>query len=408
MEQPVLFAIGINHNTAPIEVRERIYVHTNELPALTAEIKKTADECLVISTCNRTEIYGISNLFTYNSDHYKELLINFKNAGDIVKKEHFFDTVSCIAAHHFFKVASSIDSKIIGDSQILQQVKEAYAASRRNGSAGKILNQLTQRAIKAGKRTRTETEIHKGAVSISLAAVELAMKTFSRISGKTVLIIGAGDTAKLAIECILKKNPGKLLVTNRTRAKAEEMVSSLKKVNDFNCTIIDYSDFRESLKEVDILITSTSSENYILRKEDFPSERKILAIDIALPRDIDPAAGELSNVTLKNIDDLNSIVGSNYEKRLLEAEKVNKIIAEEMYEFLLWYFSLPLIDMIRKTNGIEGSERIEEMRNIRSFLKENIHALHSSMSQNNSGTIEDHIEKHKNLVYMLHKLNTAV
>src|SRR5829696_8225754 len=180
-----LFAFGLNHKTAPVEVREKLYVREAELPELLKLINETLSECLILSTCNRTEIYGVTDSADINADYYKQLLIDFKGAGDHVRDEHFFTFLSCSACQQLFSVATSIDSRIIGDTQILKQLRGAYSAANDHSSTGKILNQLLQRAFKIGKKTYTETSIHDGAVSASLAAVELATNTFESLRGRS-------------------------------------------------------------------------------------------------------------------------------------------------------------------------------------------------------------------------------
>jgi glutamyl-tRNA reductase len=224
-DQAVLFAFGVNHRTASIEARERLFVREDETESLLKRLKETLTECVVVSTCNRTEIYGVHPTAHVDINFYIDALIDFKGASDAVKREDFFSSISCAACLQLFKVATSIDSKIVGDTQILQQVRRSYALAKDANATGKILNQLLQRAFKIGKKTYLETSIHKGAISISLAAVELARETFGSLADKTVLIVGAGETAKLTVECLLKMRVGKILVTNRTRAHAEEFLS---------------------------------------------------------------------------------------------------------------------------------------------------------------------------------------
>ncbi|MDQ3133105.1 MAG: glutamyl-tRNA reductase, partial [Acidobacteriota bacterium] len=240
-EQPILFAVGINHNTAPISARESIFFHEAEIPSLIAALKETLTECVVLSTCNRTEIYGVTTRTDVDLEFYKDLLINFKRAGEIVKREHFFGLVSCAACQQLFKVSTAIDSKIVGDTQILGQLRHAYSVAGENRSTGKIINQLFQRAFKVGKQSRTATSLHKGAVSISLAAVELASEIHESLSDKNVLIIGAGETARLTAECLIKKRVGKILFTNRTRAHSEELLLNLRKSNHFVGEVVDYA-----------------------------------------------------------------------------------------------------------------------------------------------------------------------
>ncbi len=338
--QSILFAIGINHKTAPVEFRERIYVQDVEIPALLAELRKTLDEAVVISTCNRIEIYGVTTRTDLDLDFYKDLVIDFKNAREYVRREDFFGLISCAACQQLFRVTTSLDSKIVGDMQILGQVRDAFQLSEHYKSTGKILNQMFQRSFKIGKQVRTETNLHKGAVSISSAAVEVALGALGALANKKVLLIGAGAMARLSAEYLLKKSVGKLYITNRTHAHADALLENLRAEADgeFEGEVIDYANFKNHLNEFDLVISSTSSPTPILEKADFAGQtRQILLIDIAVPRDIAPEVAECAGVELKNIDDLNAIVDKNHQRRMNDLPLVNQIIMKEMSDFLIWY-----------------------------------------------------------------------
>ena len=391
-EQSILFAVGINHKTAPISARESIFFHEAEIPVLIAALKETLAECVVLSTCNRTEIYGVTTRTDVDLDFYKDLLINFKRASETVKREHFFGLVSCAACQQLFKVSTAIDSKIVGDTQILGQLRHAYSIAGENLSTGKIINQLFQRAFKVGKQSRTATSLHKGAVSISLAAVELASEIHKSLSEKNVLIIGAGETARLTAECLIKKRVGKILFTNRTRAHSEELLSNLRKSNHFVGEIIDYADFKTSLNEADIVISSTSAPEPILLKTDFAAQRnKILLIDIAMPRDVAPEVAECDNVTLKNIDDLHQIVDKNYQKRMTAVPLVKRIIMTEMSDFLVWYYSLPLLPEKMRGGEKPNDSTLVEIVRVKEFLLKNVSELHKMAMKNGAENFAGHV-----------------
>jgi glutamyl-tRNA reductase len=406
-EQAMLFAFGINHQTAPLEVREKLYIHEEEIPALLALLKETLAECVILSTCNRTEIYGVANSPEIDLDFYKDLVIDFKNAAELVKKEHFFTFISCAACRQLFKVATSVDSKIIGDTQILQQLKNAYFIARENDSTGKILNQLSQRAFKIGKKTYTETSIHKGAVSISAAAVGLAAETFGSLQNKTILIIGAGETAKMTAECLIKKRVKKVFITNRTRSHAEELLENLHKNYHFESEIIDFDDFKNHFNEIDIVISSTSSPEPILYKNDFAAQtNKILLIDIAIPRDIAPETAEIEAVVLKNIDDLHAIIDRSFERRMKDLPGVKKIIMKEMGDFLTWYYSLPLLPAYQKTRVKPDRKIVDEILKIKQFLIKNVSELHK-LAMQSKGDAKDDLQKHIQLTQKLQSMKNA-
>lgn len=406
-DQQMLFAFGINHKTAPIKVREKLYIHENEIPKLLSLLKQTLSECVILSTCNRTEIYGVCGSAEVDLDFYKDLVIKFKDAEEIVKKEHFFTFISCAACQQLFSVATSVDSKIIGDTQILQQLKNAYHTAKDLEATGRILNQLSQRAFKIGKKAYTETTLHRGAISISLAAVELATETFGSLRDKNILIIGAGETSKLTAECLLKRQVGKIFITNRTRENAEELLGVLRKTNNFNGEVVSFENFKDKLNSIDIVISSTGAHEPILVKKDFADQiNKILLIDIAMPRDISPEVVENEQIVLKNIDDLNAIVDRNFERRMKDLPHVRKIIMKEMGEFLTWYYSLPLMPVFQKTHTKPDRETVNEILKIKDFLIKNVSELHKLAMQSRGNTSDD-LQNHIALVEKLQEMKTA-
>lgn len=383
--QSILFAVGINHKTAPIEFRERIYVQDAEIPALLAELRQTLDEAVVVSTCNRLEIYGVTSRTDLDLDFYKDLVIDFKNARPFLSREDFFGLVSCAACQQLFRVTTSLDSKIVGDMQILGQVRDAFQLAENNKSTGKILNQMFQRSFKVGKQVRTETNLHKGAVSISSAAVELAQQALGTLAGKTALVIGAGSMARLSAEYLLKKSVGKIYIANRTRARAEELLENLRTGAEagFEAEVIEFAEFKGRLDEVDLVISSTAAPAPILEKTDFAGQKSdILLIDIAVPRDIAPDAAECATVELKNIDELNAIVDRNHRRRMADLPLVQKLIMEEMSDFLIWYFSLPLLPARMRGGAKPDAETQREIVRVKNFLLGNLPYLHKLAIEN--------------------------
>jgi glutamyl-tRNA reductase len=401
-KQSILFAIGINHKTTPVEFREKIFVADAEIPALLAELKKTLDEAVVISTCNRIEIYGVTTRTDLDLDFYKDLVIDFKNAQGVISRDDFFGLISCAACQQLFRVATSLDSKIVGDMQILGQVRDAFHLAEKHKSTGKLLNQMFQRSFKIGKQVRTETNLHKGAVSISSAAVELALTTLGTLSDKNVLIIGAGNMARLTAEYLLKKKVGKIFITNRTRAHADALLESLKAEaeSDFCGEVIDFADFKKYLNATDLVISSTSSPTPILESADFQNQtNKILLIDIAVPRDIAPEVVEYCSVELKNIDDLNAIVDKNHQRRMADLPLVQQIIMKEMSDFLIWYYSLPLLPATMHGGAKPDAETQKEIVRVKEFLLGNLPHLHKLAMQKGTD-FAGHIEVVKKLAAM--------
>jgi glutamyl-tRNA reductase len=398
------FAFGLNHKTAPVEIREKLYIDESETAAFLDLLRETLSECLILSTCNRTEIYAVSDSPEIDIDYYKNLLLTFKGVNCEEVNQHFFTLISCTACQQLFNVATSIDSKIVGDAQILRQLRAAYLTAQAQGFTGKILNQLLQRAFKLGKQTYTRTDIHQGVVSASLAAVELAVETFGSLKGRTALVIGAGEMARQTAEALLNKEIGKLFVTNRTRTHAEELISGLRKDFNLDGGTIGFEHYKTFLPRVDIVISSTGSDEPILYGQDLEDQhRQTLVIDIAVPRDVDISVSECKNVILKNIDDLNSIVDSTLEKRLKDVPNVRKMIMEEMVDFLTWYYMLPLMPEYEKTGVKPSKEQTHEVLRIKEFLKQNVSEIHKLYARTNGNFNED-LASHFDLVNRLQSM----
>ena len=399
-----LFAFGINHKTAPVEIREKLHLRDDEIGPFLSALKGELSECLVLSTCNRTEVYGVTAERNIDIDRFKNILIDFKDARGMVRDEHFFALISCAASQQLFNVATSIDSRVIGDSQILRQLRSAYEAARENGYTGKILNQLLQRAFKLGKTTYTQTSIHNGAVSVSLAAVELGLETFGSLRDRTALVIGSGEMARCTAEALGNKHIGKLLLTNRTRSHADDLAVILSAEYQIECEVIDFERFRTRLPEVDVIISSTSSELPIIDKGDLGNvTKKLLAIDIAVPRDIDTTVSELPHVILKNVDDLRSIIDGHHEKRINDLPKVKRLVVNEMVEFLMWYYSLPIMPEYEKSGSRPTPERGNEIVRVKKFLNDNLSEIHR-VAAKSGGNFHEDLETHFELISKLQAL----
>jgi glutamyl-tRNA reductase len=349
-------------------VREKIFLSEEEIIGFSERLKNSLEEFMLLSTCNRTELYGVLADEDEGLDRYKDLLLTYRETHGLVRKEHIYEMRSSEAADHLFKVASSVDSMVVGDSQILHQLKEAYQLAQSNGTIGKVLNKLCQKALQVGKRTKTETSIYEGAVSVSFAAVELAVKIFGELHDKSILLLGAGETAELTAESILKKRVRKITVANRTK---ENAVTLLEKLSEFirnESEVLDFDEVKSKLNNFDIIISSTSSPEFILSYEDFKrsgkhrSSDQMLIIDIAVPRDIDPQVDNISSVFLKNIDDLNAIVDANFEKRKAEIPEVNRIVQEELENFFTWFYTQQLVPTIQEIENKFENIRLGELR----------------------------------------------
>ncbi len=342
----MLFVIGVNHKSAPLRTREALSINDAEAVRLHKLLSETLDESLVLSTCNRTEIYGVTKSPRPDLARYQKLLTNIQAAQRVVKKEYFYRHVEKSAIHHLLRVAASIDSNIVGDSQILGQLRRSYEAAKDLGMTGKILNRTFQHAFAAGKKVRTETDIHKGSVSVSSAAVEFAARSLGTLDTKTALIIGAGETARLTAKHLSKRNIGKMIFANRTRSRAEFLASAFNESFRTAPAVVDLEDLKTHLNDADIIITATSSTQPILNRTHFVDrKRPVLAIDISMPRNIAPEAGECPNVSLKNIGELCEIAEKNYSRRLTEIPRVKQLVIEGLEDLWSWYQTLPYQDL---------------------------------------------------------------
>ena len=367
-----LFSIGISHHTAAVEVRERMWLSNDEIRQGVAVLKERFfDECMLVSTCNRTELYGVPRDASLHHSDVIATLLDLKHAAEVVRPEHFMTHRDGAVLNHLYKVSAGVDSMVIGDIQILNQVKEAFQLAREAGTLGPVMNRLMQASLHVGKRVRTETTICEGAVSVSYAAVELASKIFADLSRKSVLLIGAGETGELTLKHLVGKGIGSVRVANRTRARAEALVAEL------GGEVVDYEQMAEGLRVADIVITSVNSPTYVVGPDDVQAVMRrrgnnpLFIIDIGVPRNVDPAARRIENVFLYDIDALSAIVDRNLQKRSGEMPAVTRIVREEMVEFLRWHKSLqvaPTIADFRTT--IEAIRQEEVQKNINRFTPE--------------------------------------
>lgn len=363
-----IILIGMNHKTAPVEIRERLQLACGGDCLSLAELLGIPEvrEVLVLSTCNRVEVLARVADGEAAVERLKEFIYRQGNLDAAELKRCLYVHRDWEAVRHLFRVAASLDSLIMGEPQILGQVKEAYRRAVDHHATGVLLNRLVHHALRAAKRVRTETGIAGNAVSVSYAAVELAKKIFGGLHGKTILLIGAGEMSELAARHLLRQGVERILIANRTYARAEEMAAL------FQGTPVAFDRFPEILPEVDIVIASTGAPGYILTKEMVAMalrrkrDRLLFLIDIAVPRDIDPAAGEIENVYLYNIDHLQDVVDANREVRKTEATKAEEIITEEVTAFEKWFNALSVVPTIVALRGkMEGIVRGEMERSAR-------------------------------------------
>ena len=327
-----LALIGVNHKTAPIEVREKFAISGDELPEVTRALAAMpgVSECMIVSTCNRVEV--LAAVESPAVDLAGFLQNQFGLDGSALK-DHLYEHHDQQAVRHLFRVASSLDSMVVGEPQILGQVKEAFRVARTAGTVGTQLEYLLQSAFAAAKKVRSETEIGSNSVSIASVAVELARKIFGSLNGRTVFLVGAGKMSELAARHLLQQGAGAILVTNRTLARARTMAE------DFNGRVIPFEQLYEAASDADIVITSTGAPHAIFRREHgvaFLHRRKnrpMFFIDIAVPRDVDPAMNKLEGLFVYDIDDLQTVAASHMAERAREAGDAEALIAAEVERF---------------------------------------------------------------------------
>lgn len=376
-----LIVVGINHKTAPVEIREKLAFNNNESikEALRHIINKLGTgEAIIFSTCNRVEIYTYfsSNSETVDQEEQNivEMIKNFLAEFHKIEKREFENYLYIHkdkeAVMHLFKVTSSLDSMIIGEPQITGQVKEAYELALSERTTSLILNHLMNRAFFTAKRVRNETRIGENPVSVSYAAVGLIKKVFDDLTKKSILLVGAGEMAELAIRNLKGNGIKDIYVTNRTYSRAEELAK------EFNGKAVPFEIFKEKLIKVDIVICSTAAPNYVidekmLKEVMFLRKYKpIFLIDISVPRNIDPACNDLDNVYLYNIDDLQDVVDSNILERRKEAEKALRIIYEEIEKFFQWFNSLSSVPVIVSIRNKAERIRQEELEKFKAKVKD--------------------------------------
>ena len=363
--------IGMNHKTAPLDIRERLapscggtFDPLTELSRLPA-----VEEAVYLATCNRVEIIAsVQNIQSAEAELKRIMMQSGQLSRDEISRCLYIHHDEA-ALRHLFRVASSLDSLIMGEPQILGQVKDAYRQAVDRHTTGLILNKALHYTFRTAKRVRTETGIANHAVSVSYAAVALSKKIFGSLRGKTVLLIGAGEMSELAARHLLHNGIDRLIVTNRTHARAVQLAE------DFQGTPVPFERLPEVLGEVDIVISSTGAPDYILTPEMIApalrrrKNRLLFLVDIAMPRDIDPRAGAMDNVYLYNMEDLQDIADENRTIRQGEAKKAEIIIDEEVKKFLHWFNTLEVVPTIVSLRGkMEGIVR-DELERSESWLQ---------------------------------------
>lgn len=362
-----ILVVGLNHKSAPVEVREKIAFNANNIPAalsLFLHRYQTA-ETVILSTCNRVEMYASTmdgavkteDILSFFADFHKIALDDFS--------PYMYHYTDARAVNHLFFVTASLDSMVLGESQILSQVKEAYTTASMEEATGKVMNQLFQQALNVAKIVHTRTAIGKKKVSISSVAVEFAEKIFQDFTGKMVLVVGAGEMCELLLKHLYEEGARTIVVANRTFERAQEIA------NAFQGQAIKYELLGEYLTKADIIISSTSAPHYVIHADqvkDAIRHRRgnpMFLLDIAVPRDIEPEIANIDNVYLYNIDDLQSVVSQNIDERTREVEKCRTIIEEEVEHFMARLEEMkiePAITLLRNHFHAIGREELDRLK----------------------------------------------
>jgi glutamyl-tRNA reductase len=356
-----ILTLGLNHRTAPVEIREKLAFPESVQPeALTRLVGDYGlKEAAILSTCNRSELYVAGE--GDGLEIARRFLADYQGVDVGALGDHFYSLSDADAVSHLFRVACGIDSLVVGESQILKQVRETLELAQLNGSARLLLNELFQRSLHVGKRARTETDIGRGRLSISTAAVELASQIFESLSDCGSLLLGAGEMGELTAQYLVDSDIRQLWVANRTYERAEELARR------FSGHATPFDAFPERLTEVDIVISSTSAPGFVILPDMLRETmrqrrgRPLFLIDIAVPRDVDPEVRNIDNVFLFDIDDLEQVIDANRQDREQEIFKVQELIDEELGDFLHWFNALGAGPLIRDLRGRADALRQVEL-----------------------------------------------
>ena len=343
--------LGVSHRTAPVELRERLDFSSGDLGAAieALALRPSAAETVVLSTCNRSEIYVVSGDPARAREEVTGFLSEYHRLPESVFTPHLFSHDSEAAVRHLFRVAAGLDSIVVGEPQILGQVKDAFQAAAEHHRAGPVLSKLFHWSFLVGKRVRTETGLGEGAVSVSFAAVALARKIFGQLNGRRVLVVGAGEISTLTAQHLRANGVGEILVTSRTQAHAEALAASV------NGRSVPWDDLAQGVAASDIVVTATGSQRPIITRAQVEAGRHrrdpLFIIDIAVPRDVEASVGDIEQVFLYNVDDLQTLVQENLSRRSSEVDRAEAIVAEEVAKFGAWQRSrgaVPTIVALRE------------------------------------------------------------
>lgn len=375
-----IILIGLNHKTAPVELREKLAAPEGEANTLLRGLveRPYLAEAVLLSTCNRVEVYAGAKSGHAGLSELRRFFAERAGARETELRGLLYERHGVDATRHAFRVASSLDSMMLGEPQILGQVKDAFTYATSAKTVGPLLSRLFNKTFQVAKRVRTETGIAKNAVSLSYAAVEIARKVFSDLSKKTILLIGAGKMAELSLKHLQQAGCGEVMVANRSEARAQELAARL------NARPRSLADLDLLLERADVVVSSTAAPGYVVTARDIEQAMKrrrgrpMVLVDLAVPRDIDPAADMLDGIYLFNVDNLEEVVANNLAERQREAQLAERLIEGEVVQFQSWMKSLDVVPTItglrKKVQGIAQAE-LEKVAPSLSHLSEKDRAL---------------------------------
>jgi glutamyl-tRNA reductase len=352
--------VGLNHRTAPVEVRERVSFTTEQARRAAEELRARGilEETLVLSTCNRSEVYGVPPESSHEcAPGLSSFLSEFHSVRPDVLRGSLYHHYDRDAVRHLFRVSAGLDSMLLGEAEILGQVREAYRFAHEHGATGPVLNRLFQGALEVGKRVRTETELGTRPVSVASAGVKLAERIFGKLRERSALVLGAGTISEQVVEQLRSRGIAHLFVMNRSQERAESLAQR------FGGKVVPWGEWETALNGPDVVVTSISAEEPVLQRELLAramaarGNRALLLMDLGLPRNIEAAAADLYNVYVYNVDDLTDIVQQNRNARESEIPRAEAVVEEHVAKFLSWQASVELVGLVEELRSKLRSER---------------------------------------------------
>lgn len=365
-----IVVVGLSHKKTPIHVRESVSFSESQRDQAYVRLKKAhyIQEFVIISTCNRSEIIAVASDIEKGIAQLKNFYIDFFDLEEKNIDSYFITLCSDDAVKHVFNVASGLDSLVIGEDQILGQLRNAHEYSMEKKSTGRVLNKLFLEAVTTAKKIKRETQISEKSLSISTIAVKFIEKKYDDLRNKKVLVIGVGKMSRIAIENLIYKGVEEIFVTNRTKGHAIDLSKRYEKVG-----VVDFKDRYKMIPYVDIIISSTSSPHYVLTKDifekNYDASKELCIIDIALPRDVDSEIEDLNGVSLYELDELKSVADENFKSRVEAAKVASQLIIEDYIKFENWYNCLPIFPVIKELEEYSQTMANEELEGFLSKFK---------------------------------------